>query len=95
VNSTVAQLTTESVYLHFDCGFAQRPRAFYERLELRDSLNALDWLYAESSDRLYELQERNGPAVEVERELDIQRMLKDEIIEAEQAYFQLALDPRQ
>lgn len=48
-------------------------------------------MYAESSDRLYELEERGGNTLDIARELDIQRMLEDEIREADQAYIRLAL----
>ena len=94
LTSLSESLSVQSVRIHFDRGFAERPKAFYERLELRDWLNCLDWHYAEASDRLYELQERNGPAVEIEREQDILRMLEDEIREADQAYSRLALHER-
>jgi hypothetical protein len=75
----------------FDRGFAERPAQFYERLDLRDWLDTLDWLFAESSDRLDELQRRGGSSQEIERELDIQRMLEAEIVEADRAYCRLAL----
>src|ERR1700747_3350323 len=88
---TASCKTAVQVRVRFDRGCTERPAVFYERLNLRDTLNCLDWLFAEASDRLYELQERNGPAVEIERELDILRMLEDEIREADQAYIRLAL----
>jgi hypothetical protein len=89
--SSSEAMSIDSVQIHFDRGCTERPKVFYERLNLRDWLNCLDWHFAEASDRLYELQERNGPAVEIERERDILRMLEDEIREADQAYCRLAL----
>lgn len=80
--------------IHFERGFAQRPQAFYDRLNLRDWLDTLDWLFAESSDRLSELEGRDGTAVEIAREQDILRMLEDEIREADRAYGRLALGRR-
>jgi len=79
-----------SVRVHFDRGFAERPEAFYLRLNLRDWLNTLDWLYAESSDRLAELEGREASSNEIERELDILRLVEAEIREADQAYCRLA-----
>lgn len=92
MTTTLPQLTTESVHLHFDRGYSPRPQKFYQRLECRGWLDTLDWLLAESSDRLFELEERNGPALEIARERDILRMLEDEIREAEQQYSMLALN---
>ena len=85
--------TTEpvSVRINFDRGFAERPKAFYERLNLRDWLDTLDWLFAESSDRLIELEEGNSTSQEIEREQDILRMLEDEIRQADRGYCRLAL----
>ena len=95
MNTTLTHIaTTEPVCLvplHIDRGFAERPKAFYERLDLRDWLDALDWLYAESSDRLYELEGKVSSSQEIERERDILRMLEDEIREADRAYCRLAL----
>lgn len=87
-------VAVQAVRIHFDRGFAERPKAFYERWNLRDWLNALDWLFAEASDRLYELQGQNGTAVEIARERDILRMLEAEIKEADRAYCRLALGQR-
>ena len=68
-------LAVESITVHFDRGFAERPRAFYERLNLRDWLNTLDWLYAESSDRLDELEKEKS---EWERDFETRsRVLPD------------------
>ena len=86
-------LPIQSVRIHFDNrGFAERPRRFYERLNLRDWLNTLDWLFAESSDRLVELEGKESRPQEIERELDVLRMLEAEIREADRDYCRLALD---
>lgn len=82
------------VRVHFDRGFAERPKAFYERLECREWLNCLDWHYAEASDRLYEFERGESTPQDIEREHDILRMLEDEIREADQAYCRLALGQR-
>jgi hypothetical protein len=84
-------LAVQTIHVHFDRGFADRPKAFYERLNLRDWLNTLDWLYAEASDRLYELEERESTAGEIARERDILGLLEDEIRKADRAYCRLAL----
>lgn len=83
-------LAVQSIHVHFDRGFADRPKAFYERLNLRDWLNTLDWMFAEASDRLYELEGRDATAGEIEREQDILRMLEAEIREADREYCRLA-----
>ena len=85
-------LSIQSIRIHFDRGFAERPKAFYERLNLRDWLNTLDWLFAESSDRLYDLEGKESSSLEIERERNILRMLEAEIREADRAYCRLALD---
>jgi len=85
-------IAIQSIRIHFDRGFAERPQAFYQRLELRDWLDTLDWLFAESSDRLCELEGLAGSEEAIERERNIQRMLEDEIREADRAYCRLALD---
>ena len=82
------------VRVHFDRGFAERPKEFYSRLNLRDWLDTLDWLFAESSDRLYELEGRESASQDIEREHDILQMLEDEIREADRQYCRLALDRR-
>ena len=53
-------LSIQSVRIHFDRGFSERPKAFYDRLNLRDWLDTLDWLFAEASDRLDELEGREA-----------------------------------
>ena len=91
LTSRSRSLALQSIHVHFDRGFSDRPAVFYERLNLRDWLNTLDWLYAEASDRLYELEGRDADANEIEVEKDILRMLEDEIREADRAYCRVAL----
>jgi hypothetical protein len=82
------------VRVHFDRGFSERPATFYQRLNLREWLDCLDWHHAEASDRLRELEERGGSAGALARERDILRMLEDEIREADQAYCGLSFGQR-
>ena len=83
-------LSIDSIRIHFGFGFIERPKAFYERLDLRGWLDTLDWLFAESSDRLCELEGRESTSAEIVRELNILQMLEDEIREADRQYCRLA-----
>jgi hypothetical protein len=78
------------VRLHFDRGYACRPRVFYERLECREWLTCLDWLYAEASERLAALDPESQPEA-VEFEHNLLRLLEDEIREAEELHLRLSL----
>jgi hypothetical protein len=85
-------LSIQSVNIQFDRGFPSRPRAFYERLECREWLTCLDWLYAETSDHIAEL-EPGEAAEDIERARNILELLENEIREAEQLHFRLSLPP--
>ena len=74
--------------LLFDRGFADHGERFYKRLNLRDWLDCLDWLFAESRDR--EALLKPWQIDDFDLELNIQAMLADEIAEADQEYARLA-----